>query len=500
MKESILMSLDTINDVVCESEVAAAEALLAEYDKALAILEYSETEPEQFGIFQEGKIMDDVKKQGEGQSKVMRILSFIPRLIAALFKAITGKLQTAAKSAKNVVENTKGKDQSKIKTFIEGLKKGDKKAVKTALIALGATAGVVGGVGAGIAIKKKFSGDSDSFDMLKPCLSDEDFKELKRLIDLNTDAPDTDAKKEDAKEDAKKAISILEKVDYSKLKQSEEKEKDLREKVNSSIKALKEYISDEKASTSNAEKKETSKTDEEPSTDEKKETKSTKNEPESSIKFPVKMDKAIDDIMKQYSDLQNSGIVKLIDFIYDPKTGLQVAYNGSVYGLCGVIGGIGYDIMNHPDKLDKFKSFYNSYSDTVKKLASARCKTMTAAIAACATNNIESNSIKKDQLWPIYNTEDISKNVREFNDDTIEQFSSYFKGMKNDDDLKNNTEAIKALETIADIIKHVNSDILAYMSAIVNIITKLEDIFGYEKMWSHTDEKAWKSVREVHKS
>jgi hypothetical protein len=456
------------------------------------ILGYSDTDVEQFNIIQEGEIMDDVKKQGEGQSKVMRILSFIPRLIAALFKAITGKLQTAAKSAKNIVEHTKSKDQSKMKTFIDGLKKGDKKAVKTALIGLGAVAGVAGGVGAGIVIKKKFSKDSDSFDMLKPCLSDEDFKELKRILDLNIDTPD-------AKKGAKKAISILEKVDYSKLKQSEEKEKALREKVDGSIKALKEYISDEKAS-SNVEKKETSKTEEKPSTDEKKETKSTKNEPESSIKFPEKMDKAIDDIMKQYSDLQNSGIVKLIDFIYDPKIGLQVAYNGSVYGLCGVIGGIGYDIMNHPDKLDKFKSFYNSYSDTVKKLASARCKTMTAAIAACATNNIESNSIKKDQLWPIYNTEDISKNVREFNDDTIEQFSSYFKGMKNDDDLKNNTEAIKALETIADIIKHVNSDILAYMSAIVDIITKLEDIFGYEKMWSHTDEKAWKSVREVHKS
>lgn len=488
------MSLDTINDVVCESEVAAAEALLAEYDKALAILEYSETEPEQFGIFQEGKIMDDVKKQGEGQSKVMRILSFIPRLIAALFKAITGKLQTAAKSAKNVVENTKGKDQSKIKTFIEGLKKGDKQAVKTALIGLGAVAGVASGVGAGIVIKKKFSKDSDSFDILNPGLSDEDFKELKRIV-YSADTPDTDAKK-----DAEKAISILEKVDYSKLKQSEEKKKTLREKVDSSIKALKEFVSDEEALTSNAEKKETSKTEEKPSTDEKKEPKTTKNEPESSIKFPVKMDKAIDDIMKQYSDLQNSGIVKLIDFIYDPKIGLQVAYNGSVYGLCGVIGGIGYDIMNHPDKLDKFKSFYNSYSDTVKKLASARCKTMTAAIAACATNNIESNSIKKDQLWPIYNTEDISKNVREFNDDTIKQFSSYFDDMKNDDNLKNNAEAIKALETIADIVKHVNSDILAYMSAIVDIITKLEDIFGYEKMWSHTDEKAWKSVREVHKS
>ena len=490
MKESILMSLDTINDVVCESEVAAAEALLAEYDKALAILEYSETEPEEFGIFQEGKIMDDVKKQGEGQSKVMRILSFIPRLIAALFKAITGKLQTAAKSAKNVVENTKGKDQSKIKTFIEGLKKGDKKAVKTALIGLGAVAGVAGGVGAGIAIKKKLSGNSDSFDMLKPCLSDEDFKELERI---------SGDESLDSITDAKKAISILEKVDYSKLKQSEEKEKAFRERVDDTIEILKEYISAKEASTSNDEKKETSKTEEKPSTDEKKETKSTKNEPESSIKFPVKMDKAIDDIMKQYSDLQNSGDVKLIDFVYNTKIGLQVYYNGSVFGLCDVIGSLGYFIMNHPSDLEKFKSFYNSYSETVKKLSGNRFKTMTAAIAACDANNIEHNSVKKDQLWPIYSTGD-EKAVKNFNDNAIEQFDSYSKGMKNDDDLKNNTEAIKAIETIGDIVKHVDSDILAYMSAIFDIITKLEDIFGYEKMWSHTDEKAWKSVREVHKS
>lgn len=493
MKESILMSLDTINDVVCESEVAAAEALLAEYDKALTILEYSETEPEQFGIFQEGKIMDDVKKQGEGQSKVMRILSFIPRLIAALFKAITGKLQTAAKSAKNVVENTKGKDQSKIKTFIEGLKKGDKKAVKTALIGLGAVAGVAGGVGAGIAIKKK-SVPNTLIGAIKEGLSKENGKVFdefyKSLHEIMTD------------DEIENFIDFLGRIDYDKLSKKYPKKvlDEIREYKNELEETLANSKNSEKASTSDDVKKETSKTEEKPSTDEKKESKPAKNEPESSIKFPEKMDKAIDDIMKQYSDLQNSGIVKLIDFIYDPKIGLQVAYNGSVYGLCGVIGGIGYDIMTYPDKLDKFKSFYNSYSDTVKKLASARCKTMTAAIAACATNNIESNSIKKDQLWPIYNTEDISKNVREFNDDTIKQFSSYFDNMKNDGNLKNNAEAIKALETIADIVKHVNSDILAYMSAIVDIITKLEDIFGYEKMWSHTDEKAWKSVREVHKS
>lgn len=493
MKNEILNSLDVIQETCNETEVAVAEAIIQECYKAMDILEYSNTDVDQFNIIQEGKIMDDVKKQGEGQSKVMRIISFIPRLIAALFKAITGKLQTAVKSAKNVVENTKGKDQSKIKTFIEGLKKGDKKAVKTALIGLGAVAGVAGGVGVGIAIKKK-SVPNTLIGAIKEGLSKENSKAFdefyKSLHEIMTD------------EEIEEFIDFLGKIDYDKLSKKYPKKvlDEIREYKNELEERLANSKNFEKASTSNAEKQETPKTEEKPSTDEKKETKSTKNEPESSIKFPVKMDKAIDDIMKQYSDLQNSGIVKLIDFIYDPKTGLQVAYNGSVYGLCGVIGGIGYDITNHPDKLDKFKSFYNSYSDTVKKLASARCKTMTAAIAACATNNIESNSIKKDELWPIYNTNNLHNNVEEFNDDAIKQFDSYFKGMKNDDDLKNNTEAIKALETIADIIKHVNSDILAYMSAIVDIVTKLEDIFGYEKMWSHTDEKVWKSVREVHKS
>lgn len=484
MKNEILNSLDVIQETCNETEIAVAEAIIQECYKAMDILGYSDTDAEQFNIIQEGKIMDDVKKQGEGQSKVMRILSFIPRLIAALFKAITGKLQTAAKSAKNIAEHTKGKDQSKIKTFIEGLKKGDKQAVKTALIGLGAVAGVAGGVGAGIAIKKKFSKDSDSFDMLKPCLSDEDFKELRRIFDLNIDTPDTDVKK-----DAKKAISILEKVDYSKLKQSEEKEKSLREKVDGSIKALKEFVSDEEALASDDEKKETPKTEEKPSTDEKKESKPAKNEPVSYIEFTEKMDKAIDDIMKQYSDLQNSGDVKLIDFYYGIASGLSVKYNRSTMWLCGEISNIGYDIMAHPDKLDKFKSFYNSYSDTVKKFANSRYKAMTAAIAACVTNNIGQGLINKDQMFMVHGTKDLSGDLTKYNDYDINEFNKRHGDVKKDYIFKNNTEAVKAAETIADIIKQVYSDILTYISTIVDIVTKLEAIFGYEKMWS-TNEKS----------
>ena len=474
------MSLDTINDVVCESEIAAAEAILAEYDKAITILEYSETDPDQFGIFQEGKIMDDVKKQGEGQSKVMRILSFVPRLIAALFKAITGKLKSAEKSANNIAEATKGKDQGKIKTFIEGLKKGDKKAVKTALIGLGAVAGVAGGVGAGIAIKKKLSGNSDSFDMLKPCLSDEDFKELERI---------SGDESLDSITDAKKAISILEKVDYSKLKQSEEKEKAFRERVDGTIEILKEYISDEKASTSNVEKKETPKTEEKPSADEKKESTPVNNEPEKYV-LPNEMDKAVDEIMKQYSDLQNLGDVKLIDFYYGMLSGLSIKYNSSTTWLCGEIGRFGYDIMAYPDKLDKFKSFYNSYSETVKKFANSRYKAMTAAIAACVTNNIGRGLINKDLTFMVDSTKDLSVKLTKHNDYDINEFNRRYDDTKKDSNFNNNSEAIKALETIADIIKQVYSEILTYISTIVDIVAKLEAIFGYEKMGSHTNEKS----------
>ena len=340
MKNEILNSLDVIQETCNETEVAVAEAIVQECCKAMDILGYSDTDVELFNIIQEGKIMDDVKKQGEGQSKVMRILSFIPRLIAALFKAITGKLQTAAKSAKNVVENTKGKDKGKMETFINGLKKGDKKAVKTALIGLGAVAGVAGGVGAGIVIKKK-SVPNTLIGAIKEGLSKENGKAFdefyKSLHEIMTD------------EEIEKFIDFLGRIDYDKLSKKYPKEvlDEIREYKNELEESLANSKNSEKASTSNVEKKETPKTEEKPSTDEKKETKSTKNELESSIEFTEKMDKAIDEIMKQYSDLQNSGDVKLIDFYYGITSGLSVKYNRSTMWLCGEISNIGYDIMAH---------------------------------------------------------------------------------------------------------------------------------------------------------
>lgn len=160
MKNEILNSLDVIQETCNETEVAVAEAIVQECYKAIDILGYSDTDVDQFNIIQEGKIMDDVKKQGEGQSKVMRILSFIPRLLAALFKAISGKLSSTKEKADKIGANmkkaydaTKNKEKvtiderSSAKIFFDGML-GETKGQKIASCAiLGIITGITGYLG-----------------------------------------------------------------------------------------------------------------------------------------------------------------------------------------------------------------------------------------------------------------------------------------------------------------------------------------------------------------
>lgn len=153
MKNEILNSLDVIQETCNETEVAVAEAIIQECYKAMDILGYSDTDVDQFNIIQEGKIMDDVKKQGEGQSKVMRILSFIPRLLAALFKAVSGKLSSTAEKADKIGTNMKKaydatKNKKKVtiderpvaKKFIDGMF-GETKGMK--IVSTGVILGIV---------------------------------------------------------------------------------------------------------------------------------------------------------------------------------------------------------------------------------------------------------------------------------------------------------------------------------------------------------------------
>jgi hypothetical protein len=436
--------------------------------------------------------MDDVKKQGEGQSKVMRILSFIPRLLAALFKAVSGKLQTTAKSAKNIAEHTKGKDQSKMKAFIEGLKKGDKKAVKTALIGLGAVAGVAGGVGAGIVIKKK-SVPNTLIGAIKEGLSKENGKAFdefyKSLHEIMTD------------EEIENFIDFLGRIDYDKLSKKYPKKvlDEIREYKNELEKTLANSKNSEKASTSDDVKKETPKTEEKPSTDEKKKSESSKNEPKDSDELEAKINKAIDDIMKQYSDLEPRGNhFPLIEFEFEPRKGLKVSYNLAAYHMCHELCFLGDDIITNPNDLDKFKSFFNSYSDAIRKLENNRYRSLIAVMDAC-----HDNKIGDEDILPMWYTLGVSNKL--LNKDTFgDKLKKEFTDWKNDylerhdyyGRKEADPEAVRALEIITDLIRRVDRDILAYTDAIVDIVNKLEDIFGSENMRSHIDKQKWESTRE----
>ena len=94
-----------------ESELAVVESMMAAYDKMDLIMENTDTQIMDCSIFQEGKIMDDVKEQGVGQSGFQRFLTFIPRLIKALFNAITRLFDTKPDTkASSKKDNTKVKD------------------------------------------------------------------------------------------------------------------------------------------------------------------------------------------------------------------------------------------------------------------------------------------------------------------------------------------------------------------------------------------------------
>ena len=91
----ILNTIDEINTCNSENELCVAESLVMYYDKLLSIMEYSDQPLDQtLSIFQEGKIMDDVKKQGEGQSGVQKVFTFLFRFIKSVIKTIRGKLST----------------------------------------------------------------------------------------------------------------------------------------------------------------------------------------------------------------------------------------------------------------------------------------------------------------------------------------------------------------------------------------------------------------------
>ena len=91
--DEILSSIDEMDSITMESGLDVMNSLLDSYDKILTIQENYEGDVDDFetimeSFYQEGKIMDDVKEMGKDQGMIMRIISFIPRLLIAIGRAI----------------------------------------------------------------------------------------------------------------------------------------------------------------------------------------------------------------------------------------------------------------------------------------------------------------------------------------------------------------------------------------------------------------------------
>ena len=88
--EEILSAIDNIETTSSESEVCVIESIVNAYGKSFMIMEnYENDDLSSFSIFQEGKILDTVKKESKkDDNKFITILMFIPRLIRAFISSI----------------------------------------------------------------------------------------------------------------------------------------------------------------------------------------------------------------------------------------------------------------------------------------------------------------------------------------------------------------------------------------------------------------------------
>ena len=166
MIQEILNSIDQIDDITTECTVSTMNSMIDSYEKSTLILEnYEGDDLSSFSIFQEGEIMDDVKKQGKGQSTLMKILSFIPRLIKAIFhkiKKAIGKGETPAAVNKELQKAPK--EVKKALPILFDNKK-DKKSkvsmIKKILIGAGAVGAVATAAVVGKKTMSKSKNDSD---------------------------------------------------------------------------------------------------------------------------------------------------------------------------------------------------------------------------------------------------------------------------------------------------------------------------------------------------
>ena len=117
--DKVLDSIDMVDDVTLEYSFNIVDSMFKAYKKSAFILEnYEGDDLSSFTIFQEGEIMDDVKRQGKGQGTLMKILTALPRLIIAVFRKLTGQLSKASKKVSSINQKINDAPQE-VKEIIE---------------------------------------------------------------------------------------------------------------------------------------------------------------------------------------------------------------------------------------------------------------------------------------------------------------------------------------------------------------------------------------------
>lgn len=154
IKSQILDAIDDINLITYECEYNTICEMYNSYDKASLILEYYEGDNvDAFNVFddtdnfyQESSVSDKMKKSGAKYNTLMKILTFIPRLIKALFQTISEKLKKT-KPSKELQQSPKETKEAFVEIFD---RKKDKKKRKAAILTILGVTGAVSGAVAGV--------------------------------------------------------------------------------------------------------------------------------------------------------------------------------------------------------------------------------------------------------------------------------------------------------------------------------------------------------------
>ena len=208
IKNQILDAIDDINIITAECEYNTICEMYNSYDKASLILEYYEGDNvDAFNVFddtdnfyQESSVSDKMKKSGAKYNTFMKIITFIPRLVKALFQTIK-EMFKKIKPSKELQKAPK-EVKEKLTTVFDKKKDKKKRIATVASLILGAGAvGVATKVGVRKLRVRHFQNLADSVDDA----INQFFKELK---DRNMSLDDLVDYREDFKDKIEKIYSL----------------------------------------------------------------------------------------------------------------------------------------------------------------------------------------------------------------------------------------------------------------------------------------------------